>query len=206
MKTSAIASLLAVAATGALAQAPDNQTAPFALRLQSGNTTLDGAYLYACHAGAAIEGLCAGGKEGSITISSTFYLNTTITQLNGWDVGSLVWNLPITNGDGTSRNVSSPAQFSFPINSNVAVPLFQPSYGNYQFGFDVDEKLFVYTVWDDSKTVYGQWLQAEPTAVYHWVVCFQLTGGYWYTSLGWVTAGEPHNPTCEAVNVVRHFI
>jgi hypothetical protein len=40
----------------------------------------------------------------------------------------------------------------------------------------------------------------------NWYVCWGAVGGYYYQALAWVTAGAPHNPTCEKVEVVKDDI
>lgn len=39
-----------------------------------------------------------------------------------------------------------------------------------------------------------------------WYACYTYSTGYYYHTLAWVPAGEPSNPTCEAVNVTRTFL
>lgn len=37
----------------------------------------------------------------------------------------------------------------------------------------------------------------------NWAVCWQYFTGYYYQSVGWVTEGAPHNPTCEPATITK---
>ena len=50
-----------------------NQSAPFALVLSSANETLNGAKLFSCHAGAAIEALCVDTSGARADEFETYY-------------------------------------------------------------------------------------------------------------------------------------
>lgn len=194
MKTSTILSIPILAASAVVAE----ESSPFYLKISSAtNEDIDGQYLYACHAGAAIEGLCL-----SPSINSTYTLNTT----NDEPYGSLVWKLPLQN-NGTVEEVPSPVSLNYQPNSNVASPLMSPGeYGNVQLGFTDEDQLFIHSFFDDSKAKEGT---TVPDGFYgdfnerNWHACYAITGGYYYHSLNWVTAGEPSNPTCEPVEVVK---
>ena len=76
-----------------------NQTAPFTLVVHSENATYNGASLFSCHEGAAIEALCvtAGGtavQEGGAPAGSVYYLN--YSTYSGPDLGLLTYNLEVT--------------------------------------------------------------------------------------------------------------
>jgi len=76
-----------------------NQTAPFTLVVESHNATYNGACLYSCHEGAAIEALCvtAGGtavQEAGAPTGSVYYLN--YSTYSGPDLGLLTYNLEVT--------------------------------------------------------------------------------------------------------------
>lgn len=75
-----------------------SQSDPFNLYICSDNATYNGAGLFACHEGAAIEGLCVtqGGttiEEGGSPTASPFYLN--YSSFSGPDLGWLTFNLPV---------------------------------------------------------------------------------------------------------------
>ncbi|KAF1985142.1 hypothetical protein K402DRAFT_395194 [Aulographum hederae CBS 113979] len=172
------------------------QSAPFNLKICAPyNETLDNAYLFACHEGAAIEGLCIGDKA----IASKFYLNTSTDQPDSVNRGIIVWNLPVGN-DSYSQGM----QFSFNPASNVVMPLFMPDYpgAGQEVGFPDDGKMAIVSYRDDS--MFPPSFPDEPLR--RWYVCITYWG-YTYTTLVWVAGkGEPQNPTCEPVNVVREFL
>ena len=67
------------------------QSDPFYLVLQSSNSTLNGRTLFACHEGAAIEGLCLEPRQDKANVPySTFRFNYTKSTPNS---GLLTWTL-----------------------------------------------------------------------------------------------------------------
>ncbi|PBP22198.1 hypothetical protein BUE80_DR006985 [Diplocarpon rosae] len=190
-------------ATAISAQDPyyRNQTAPFKLVLSSHNKTIDGSYLYACHEGAAIEGLCVAKSVSSYSGAFTF----NYTDINGPPsypefgyLGLITWEL-----QGSNFNVSSSLNLDNSPTSNVAVPLFYPGdQGFTNFAFDKGNKLFVAGFLDN--TVSPPAYKAK--AYYRWYVCL-TNAGYTYTTLAWsVGSARPENPSCDSVDVKRVFI
>ncbi|KAK8068342.1 hypothetical protein PG996_007454 [Apiospora saccharicola] len=208
MKFSLAASLLAFASAG-YAQTPQNQTGPFFLHITGiENKTIDG-YGGACHAGAAIEGLCFDNgpvPTGSNVNYASFYFNYTGNQeVDGAEVGFLSWNLPLAGGPVSV--VPSPMSFTFVPTSNVAQPMFGTSNVGQSVGFDKDGKLFVYGLLDDSTFQPGtRPVASPPKAYYSWFACWQSFTGYYYPSIGWATTLPPHNPTCQAVEITQVMV
>lgn len=198
MRASTLLSLPVLAASAVSAQTTI-ETGPFLLKIaNSANETLNDQYLYSCHAGAGIEGLCL-----SPTINSSFTLNTT----DSFPYGPLIWQLPVIL-NGTDQEVPSAVSLQYNPGSNVAVALFYTgTNSNIEVRFDDDDRLVVYSSFDDSKAVEGG-NTPPPDSVgqvdlSHWYACWTIVGGYYYQALTWVTTGEPHNPTCQAVDVVK---
>jgi len=197
MRTSFLAGL--AFATGTYAQFYANQSAPFTLVLQSSNTTLNGSNLNACHEGAAIEGLCVGSASPPSSYN-TYNFNYTAQQTPDPKLGYsglIVWELR-----GGNFNVSSGLELQIPPTSHVGVPLFFPGDANAftNFGFDKNDKLFIFGYLDNSVSppVY------TTKAYYHWYACF-TNAGYYYQTLAW-SIGHPENPTCVKVDVKRVFV
>ena len=117
MRTSLIIGLLALATTQVSAQY--NVTSkPFSLVVISKtNHKLNGTALYACHEGAAIEGLCTGGSPSPS--SKQFHFNTSDNSQS--ESGYLAWTLK-----GGNFELSEAMELSYSPSSNVAVPLFMP--------------------------------------------------------------------------------
>jgi hypothetical protein len=160
-------------------------------------------YISACHAGAAIEGLCYGAgpaPTGDSLTSSSFYFNYTgYEDVDGADVGIVSWNLP-------SGNVSfpEPMRFIYTPNSNVAAPMFWPDDSGTLVGFDSKGKLFTYSYYDDSTFLPGvQPDSSTPKAYYNWFLCWEYFTGYYYNAVGWATTLPPQNPTCEAIEITQ---
>ncbi|OIW33378.1 hypothetical protein CONLIGDRAFT_174127 [Coniochaeta ligniaria NRRL 30616] len=213
MKISTTSSVLALAAasTGsAQTTTYTNQSAPFTLQIaNSANASLNGLYLFSCHAGAAIEGICVGGSTPISGASSTFYYNTTDTDVSGSDDGQglLVWNLPVSGLPGTDHVSQSAALQPYRPGTNVVVPLFGFDAGT-PVHFD-DDKLTIKDYYNDANYVAGQFPDSTPaeTVYNNWYSCWTgVGGGYTYEALSWVTAGVPHNPTCEKIDVIRTFL
>lgn len=192
--------LLALMATAVAGQ--ENQTGPWLLHIKGGG--LDG-YGAACHAGAAIEGLCYSPGQAGTSTSFQFYFNYTgYNQFQSDEVGYLLWKLPVNIND-TDVLLPSSMSLSYQPNSNVAAPMFgTSSYGGTSVGFDVNKNLFVYSSIDDAtftpgtppNTTVGQ-------AYYQWFVCWEYLIGYYYQAVGWAQTLPPRNPTCVAVEITQ---
>ncbi|XXH05196.1 hypothetical protein Hte_011621 [Hypoxylon texense] len=200
--------LLGLAATAVSAQ--DTQTGPYYLHITGKEgSSIDG-YASACHAGAAIEGLCLGPTELPVgSYSYQYYFNTSGSNTAGEaPVGTVSWKLPYTDENGNPATVEQVLGLQYQINSNVAAPMFGWGSSVYNlFGFDADKKLFGYSYYDDSTFTPGTnpVPSGEGIANYQWYVCWQYFTGYYYQSLAWSTTSPPHNPTCEPVDVTQVF-
>lgn len=80
------------------------QSKPFYLVVK-GCKKFNGAAFVACHEGAAIEGLCVGGKPGDSNGVSTFQHNTTtgaiVAKQTAGEPGVLTFSLPVNGGNET---------------------------------------------------------------------------------------------------------
>ena len=189
------ASILAlVGAIASVANAQDPfynvSSAPFHLVVKSAtNKTLNGRTLFACHEGAAIEGLCLGDKK--LSTADVYNFNTSVynTPTNSaiGDTGILTWLLP-TSG----ANYSSALSLSANPTSNVAVPLFYPGDTDaQQVAFDNKGLLNIQGYLDDSVFPFNA---TETKAYYRWYIC-ETYVGYQYTTLAWV---------CQLSLLLRH--
>ncbi|KAK0732853.1 hypothetical protein B0T21DRAFT_452385 [Apiosordaria backusii] len=184
-----------------------NQTGPFLLRVVSAdNDALEGNYLTTCRAGAAIEGLCIGSNDvNNFTLS--FFYNYTIVNGQPSKTGFLTWSVPVTAAEGPF-SLSEPMSLMFEPGSNVAVPMFTPSQGGTPVGWDNDT-LFIAAPYDDSKFRPNIYPNATTTdgsimrQLRNWHSCWVLYSAYYFNSVGWVSGGEPRNPTCQPVTIVR---
>lgn len=88
--------------------------------------------------------------------------------------------------------------------TNVALPLFEPSYTATYVGFDKSNKMYIQEFVDDTVTPPKA---ITPKNLYRWYVCETYYTGYTYTTLAWVMGnGKPENPSCKKVDVVRKFV
>lgn len=202
--------------------AQEIQSKPFNLVIQSEKKAINGQKLAACHTGAAIESLCLAGGSGS-----EFYLNTTEgsqAPIKGdKPSGTLVWNLPY-NGNREYISIlvslyifqvsltdhteveSEPMSFYVDPSTNVAMPLFQPSYDQQQVMFDKDGLMGIYSYLDDSVTPPKD---DKVKVLKNWYVCETNYSAYQYRTLNWVLGNgkaEPQNPSCVKVQVHRKFL
>ncbi|KAI0879874.1 uncharacterized protein GGS22DRAFT_176619 [Annulohypoxylon maeteangense] len=184
-----------------------NSTGPFALHITGkGNSSIDG-YAAACHAGAAIEGLCysAGSTPpaGSVT---EFYFNYTAYNSDtgaplqpGW----VTYLLSAGSGNGTIT-VPSSMRFIPNFGSNVLTALIYPSVedGTPVYFHPDNGTLYIAGGYDDSQ-FNATYPDPVPTLgnLTNFHVCDQFTGGYYYESLAWVSTLPPRNPSCQAVDV-----
>lgn len=186
MKATILAFFAAVAGTAVAQDEPyyNISSKPFHLVVKSAtNRTLDGLTLFACHEGAAIEGLCLSGNR-RLRTADVFNFNTSSYQepTNSaiGDPGILTWLLPTVGA-----NYSSALTLSANPTSNVGVPLFFPGDTNaQQVAFDKKGLLNIQGYADDS--VFPIDTTDGPKAYYRWYICVTNVG-YTYTTLAWVS-------------------
>ncbi|OTB04632.1 hypothetical protein M426DRAFT_320747 [Hypoxylon sp. CI-4A] len=196
----------ALAALAASATA-SNATGPHALRITGkANSTIDG-YAAACHAGAAIEGLCyeAGSAPTAGSVTEFYYNYTSYDSETGVpsQPGWLTYLLTAGSGNGTIT-VPSSVHFSSNYASNVLTALIYPSVedGTAVYYHPDNGTIYLTGGYDDSS-----FNATPPTSVstlgnltnFH--LCYQYTGGYYYRSIAWVSTQPPHNPSCEPVDL-----
>ncbi|KAI0182135.1 hypothetical protein GGR52DRAFT_69460 [Hypoxylon sp. FL1284] len=195
----------ALAALAATASA-SNATGPYALQIKGKDNSDINGYAAACHAGAAIEGLCY--SEGSALPASVteFYYNYTSydTQTGepmqpGW----LVYQLSVSGTNGTELIPSAMQLELSSWGSNVYTAILMPGVEQGTSVYkDDDGTLYMEGGYDDSN-----FNETRPTAIptlgkltnFH--LCYQFTGGYYYQSVGFVTTPPSHNPSCEPVDL-----
>ncbi|KAI1364579.1 hypothetical protein F5Y08DRAFT_306347 [Xylaria arbuscula] len=131
-----------------------------------------------------------------------WYFNYTgFVQYRGHEVGFLLAH-PTLNTTEPSPYHGQVLSLTYLPNSNVAIPLLGNG-GYFDIGFDADNKTFSVGEFDDSMYVPGvQPEYNDDLGYYSWAVCWQFSGLYAQT-LSWITAGTPHNPTCELVDLTR---
>jgi len=203
MKSTIIAAAITLA-TSVSAQNYYNITSkPFHLVLESAkNKTLNGATLFPCHEGAAIEGLCLSTSK-DVSQSPLYNFNTSVYDTSApTDIGKtgiLTYNLP----GGGSATYPSSLQLNVNPTTNVGVPLFFPGDDDaVELAFDKNNHMNIQGYIDD--TVYPP-ATGKVQAYYRWYIC-DTQAGYAYTTLAWVYGNKgPENPTCRKVDVKRVF-
>ncbi|OAA69889.1 hypothetical protein ISF_03159 [Cordyceps fumosorosea ARSEF 2679] len=184
------------------AAADDIQSKPFKLVLDSEDGKINGKSLSACHSGAAIEALCLG--DASNSQYTSYYFNTTegsTSPVEGYTTsGKLVWNLPIQ-----PQPESEAMLFSYDPSTNVAHPLFEPSYSATYVAFgEEDNEMAIFSYVDDTVNPPKA---GNFKALKQWYACTTYYTGYTYQTLNWVVGnGKPQNPTCVKTEVKRVFV
>ncbi|KUJ12165.1 uncharacterized protein LY89DRAFT_709993 [Mollisia scopiformis] len=134
-----------------------DQSAPFNLVLHSASTSLDGAALFSCHEGAAIEGLCVTTDFNPVEPVSPYNFNysslSTPDPVLGYQ-GLLTWEL-----QAGSFNLSSPMALQNISDTNVENAFFEPSTTGTLVGFDQSNLLYIL---DDTTTEPGYSWYGEP--------------------------------------------
>ncbi|KAK5636051.1 hypothetical protein RRF57_011763 [Xylaria bambusicola] len=198
---------MSLAATLAIRAAANfNIVGPFALRVTpKTNSDVDG-YLWACHAGAATEGLCYAAGAGAVSGSVyEFYYNYTFDEESLYP-GFISYVFPYQGADGSLVKVPSLLQLYPSYSSNVNLALIPPgSDGGTSISLDEDSGQFYMGLQhDDTRWNSTIPIPETPRNVSNFHICYQWTGGYWYRSLAWVSGYEgaaPQNPSCEPVNL-----
>ncbi|KAI0399273.1 hypothetical protein F4802DRAFT_612451 [Xylaria palmicola] len=205
-----------IAGTGVLAQRDDDiptliADGPFALRVKGRacNSSIDG-YLHAVSVYAYTgeervlhyEALPAPVADNS---SYQFYFNHTgRMQSRGHELGFLVSDLE--DGEPNAVGLRGRAMsLQYRPNTNVALPVFGAAAGTVDLaGFDGDRRAFYDYYTDDAESVPGRPANvSRDINYYNWAVCWQTYNAVTGPSLSWITAGKPHNPTCEPVDLLR---
>ncbi|KAK4230839.1 hypothetical protein QBC38DRAFT_383074, partial [Podospora fimiseda] len=179
-----------------------NQTGPFLLKVTSAsNTSLNDLYISTCRAGAAIEGLCLG-DHAVDNNTWNFFWNYTVFDGVPSETGILTWTLPVVGAN--ILTVSEALSLNYNPGSNVVLPLFTPGQGT-SVGWD-DNTLYIPGLYDDALFQPNQY--PDPVALAsannqlllkNWYACWIYFGAYYFHAIAWVSAGLPHNPTCEPV-------
>lgn len=197
---------LVTAALAATASAA-NKTGPYHLHIQGTTNTSINGNAGACHAGAAIEGLCyvAGPAPTPSENYYEFYYNygsydptTGAVNQPGW----ISWLLQIGSGE-SAMTVESAMRLESGWGSNVATALFYPDNERGAHLWFVPDSGEMYATGNDdayATVAYPEGgLPQSNWTNFH--LCYQFTGGYWYQSIAWVYTLPPHNPTCEPVSL-----
>ncbi|KAI1749764.1 hypothetical protein F4782DRAFT_549534 [Xylaria castorea] len=186
--------------------AENNVVGPFALRI-TGKTDsgIDG-YAWACHAGAATEGLCY--SAGPTPVSGSvyeFYYNYSYYESYNYP-GYISYIFTYASADGNQVKVPSFAHIYPSWASNVHSLLIPPGIEEgTPVSLDFDTSFFYMgSLHDDT-----HWNATTPSGestedVSNFHLCYQWTGGYWFRSLAWVSGFEgvtPQNPSCQPVNL-----
>ncbi|KAJ4357057.1 hypothetical protein N0V95_002795 [Ascochyta clinopodiicola] len=158
--------------------------------------------------GAAIEGLCPTSETVQDPPSSytTFYHNISSNNEGAApgaaDVdGVLSWILR------AGGNLTVPSAMSMnPLpGSNVVNPTFYPSVSDYTvIAFEQDGCTYISSVLDD--TVSPPSYYNPSRKVKNWYICL-TRWSYLYQTLSWKVGvtGQPQNPSCQKVDVIRVF-
>ncbi|KAG4440768.1 hypothetical protein IFR05_003755 [Cadophora sp. M221] len=190
------------------------QSAPFNLIVLSSNSTLNGTHLYSCHEGAAIQGLCTNSsrhiREGPNPrpiepYNMRYFLNYTDgsegerSPTKEARSGILTWAFEHMTVSCAMKLRNGWNGFC----SNVITPLFTPGDHNSDIvAFDGDNKLCIWNWRDEAVLPTWQNRNYEQTAYYNWYICMTNVG-YLFETLTWVSGGEPVNPSCQKVDILR---
>ncbi|KAJ8133191.1 hypothetical protein O1611_g431 [Lasiodiplodia mahajangana] len=204
-----------LAATGALSQGDDIPDliadGPFALRVKGRacNSSIDG-YLHTVDAPSYPEPsllLHYDASPASIAENSSyrFYFNYTGRMESGDnELGFFVSD--ITVGEPNSVGLVGKAMsLQYRPNTNVAVPAFGVSASTVDLtGFDKEHKAFLDYYTDDATYAPNQPGNFSlDNNYYNWAICWQTYSAISGPTLSWITTGQPHNPTCELVDLLR---
>ena len=164
--------------------------------------------LGACHQGAAIEGLCLTGEniEDPASSYTTFYHNVSSSEnaaANANDtLGVLNYILTAVGG----LTVPSAMDFYQHPGSNLADLIFSPGWDDYRpVSFETCGSMYIPIYQDDTVSPPAYY---EPTRkLKNWYICLTRFS-YLYNALVFKigVTGEPQNPTCELVEVLRVWV
>ncbi|KAI0131486.1 hypothetical protein F4814DRAFT_406173 [Daldinia grandis] len=181
-----------------------NSTGPFALRITSKSNSSINGYAGACHAGAAIEGLCYSPNTGGS--ATEFYFNYTSYNPDTGVPSQPGWVTYLLKAGGNNGTITVPSSLRFgpSFGSNVYTALIYPGVedGTSVYFHPNNGTLYMNGGYDDSN--FNATYPNPPQSLgnltnFH--LCYQFTGGYYYQSIAWVSTQPPHNPSCQPVNL-----
>ncbi|KAI1822730.1 hypothetical protein F4861DRAFT_373634 [Xylaria intraflava] len=198
--------IAAAAAVFSSAVADVKVVGPFALRVTGKKDTTVNGYAWACHAGAATEGLCY--TAGSSPVSGAqyeFYYNYTFYESDSYP-GFISYVVTYQGDSGEPVHVPSFMRIIPVWSSNVHLALITPDVeSGTPVSLDFDAGLFfMRSLYDDS-----HWNATAPSGqsgidVANFQLCYQWTGGYWYQSIAWLSglpSASAQNPSCQSINL-----
>ncbi|KAI0530426.1 hypothetical protein GGR58DRAFT_518478 [Xylaria digitata] len=134
--------------------------------------------------------------------SFRFYFNYTgEMKSHETDIGFFVTDYTVeeTNEFGLKGKAVS---LQFDLNTNIGLPVMGIATAVLT-GFNAENKTFLTHYMDDSTAAPGKRPPYKDYEYYNWAVCWQAFSNVYAPILSWVTAGQPHNPTCELVDLVK---
>ncbi|KAI1099708.1 hypothetical protein F4804DRAFT_73634 [Jackrogersella minutella] len=198
--------LTALAALAATTTA-SNATGPFALHITGkSNSSIDG-YAAACHAGAAIEGLCySPGSTPSAGSATEFYFNYTAYNSDTGVPSQPGWLTYLLTAGSTNGTITEPSAMQLipSYGSNVFSALIFPGVedGTPVYFHPANGTLYISGGVDDSN-FNASFPVPLPSLgnLTNFHLCYQYLTGYYYQSIGWVSTSPSHNPSCEPVDL-----
>jgi len=160
--------------------------------------------LGACHWSSTYEGLCLTDDTTATHArpSTTFYHN--VSSYYDDTQGILNWPLSLWGRDDP---VSSAMHFEFVVGTNLVNMVFTPGTDTYQLVcFEEGSASMYIAIAEDDTGKAPDWFD-PPKKVKNWYMC-TMRHGSTLRSLAWKIGfvGEPQNPTCSKVDVVRVWV
>ncbi|KAI0453882.1 hypothetical protein F5B21DRAFT_270392 [Xylaria acuta] len=202
--------LMASVATAQVTGDPDGindflSDGPFALHVkgQRGNSSIDG-YLSTLPTFSTqwLLQYEAGKCPKADNSSYRFYFNYT-GRMKSQDTDAGFFVTDYTEADTNAFGFKGKAMsLQFDLNTNVGLPILGIGTAALS-GFNADKKAFLTHFMDDSNYVPSHRPVAQDYRYYNWAVCWQPFANVYSPVLSWVTTGQPHNPTCELVDLFK---
>ncbi|KAI8635445.1 hypothetical protein F5Y19DRAFT_11737 [Xylariaceae sp. FL1651] len=180
---------------------------PFALRVKGKavNSSIDGYIRAAPSASFLLPQYEAGSPPLADNSSYRFYFNYTGQQMtdDNVDIGFLITDPQADDSPPNPYGLrGKPLTLQYAYRTNVALAVLGAN-SAVTNGFDAENKVFLSDGLDDSNWVPNQLPKSGDYHFYNWAVCWQLLTYDYAPALSWVMFGQPHNPTCELVDLIK---
>ncbi|KAI3326171.1 hypothetical protein HD806DRAFT_489552 [Xylariaceae sp. AK1471] len=180
---------------------------PFALRVkgQALNSSIEGYVSAAPTGGLLFLQYEAGNAPMADNSSYRFFFNYTgdMKTDDNIELGFFITDPEADDSPPNPYGLRGQAlTFQYELRSNVALAVLGAGTA-VVLGSDADNKTFLSDGLDDSNWVPNQLPRSGDYSFYNWAVCWQLFNYAYAPALSWVTFGQPHNPTCELVDLIK---
>ncbi|KAK3313525.1 hypothetical protein B0H66DRAFT_629474 [Apodospora peruviana] len=185
----------------------DKSSDPFHLKIQSpSEANLNNKYLFACHVGADIRGLCVENNNTRFQKNEPAWIFYFQQNDTAKELGAVSWNMLLKSSDAIWPSLMMPMSFQFVDEKNVAPAYFKAAEAEHRIKWNGNE--MVVPTATDADCIQAGFEPSNKTErnASKWCVCWSYLGAgqvYFRRAISWVLGSQPDNDSCDAVTVVK---